>query len=93
MILEGNNIKRLVIYFIYDKQGIVDDYIPYMLRAIKEVGSEIEVVCNGKLTPESRDKLEEITPNIMVRENKGFDVWAYWTIMDGKNWKTMMKLS
>ena len=41
MILEGNNIKRLVIYFIYDKQGIVDDYIPYMLRAIKEVGSEI----------------------------------------------------
>lgn len=89
MILEGNNIKRLVIYFIYDKQGIVDDYIPYMLRAIKEVGSEIEVVCNGKLTPESRDKLEEITPNIMVRENKGFDVWAYKSVLDYYGWEKL----
>lgn len=37
MILKGNEkIKRLAIYFFYDKDGIVDDYIPYMLNDLKK---------------------------------------------------------
>ena len=27
MIIDEKNAKRLIAYFIYDKQGIVDDYI------------------------------------------------------------------
>ena len=78
MILSGRKeIKRLVIYFFYDKDGIVDDYIPYMLEDLNRNVSEILVVCNGKLTPESRITLEKYTSNILVRDNKGFDVWAY----------------
>ena len=89
MILQEKDIKRLVIYFIYDKQGIVDDYILYMLNAIKETGAEIEVVCNGKLTPDSREKIIEITPNVMVRENEGFDVWAYKSVLDYYGWEKL----
>lgn len=35
MVLNKNDVKRLIIYFIYDKDGIVDDYIIYMLNALK----------------------------------------------------------
>ena len=38
------NIKRLVIYFFYDKDGIVDRYVPYMLEDMKKNCSELFVV-------------------------------------------------
>lgn len=70
-------INRLVIYFFYDKDGMVDRYVPYMLNDIKKNCSKLFVVCNGKLTSEGWQTLEAITPHVMVRENKGFDVEAY----------------
>lgn len=82
-------VNRLIIYFVFDKQGIIDDYISYMLRDLKKNSSEIVVVCNGKITPEGRKKLEEITSNIIVRENKGFDVWAYKTVLDYYGWEKL----
>lgn len=86
MLINENNVKRLVIYFLYDKQGIADDYILYMLNALKENNSEILLVCNGLLVDESRAKLEKIVDSIIVRENKGFDVWAYKTGIDSLGW-------
>ncbi len=79
-------IKRLAIFFFYDKDGIVDDYIPYMLNDLNKNISELLVVCNGKLTPEGRQKFKTLTPNILVRENKGFDVWAYKEGMEFYGW-------
>ncbi|CAG9713303.1 Alpha-L-Rha alpha-1,2-L-rhamnosyltransferase/alpha-L-Rha alpha-1,3-L-rhamnosyltransferase [Clostridium neonatale] len=70
-------IRRLAIYFFYDKDGIVDDYITYMLADMKKNVSELLFICNGKLTRESRNKIEQYASDILVRENKGFDVWAY----------------
>ena len=49
MVLQSNDVKRLIIYFIFDKNGIVDDYITYMLEDLKKNSTEIAVVCNGKL--------------------------------------------
>lgn len=89
MLLNSKDVKRLVIYFIYDKQGIVDDYIIYMLNALKKESSEIAVVVNGKLTSESREKLLEITPVVMARDNKGLDVWAYKTMIDYYGWERL----
>ena len=80
------DIKRLVIYFFYDADGIVDRYVPYMLEDIKRNYSEIFVVCNGKLTPEGRATFKKLTPNVMVRENTGFDVWAYKTALEHYGW-------
>lgn len=80
------DIKRLVIYFFYDADGIVDRYVPYMLEDIKRNCSEIFVVCNGKLTPEGRATFKKLTPNVMVRENTGFDVWAYKTALEHYGW-------
>ena len=53
--------KRVAIYFFYDKDGIVDGYVDYFLEDLKKNLDRLIVVCNG----------------IILRENKGFDVWAY----------------
>lgn len=82
-------INRLVIYFFYDKDGIVDRYVPYMLNDVKKNCSKLFVVCNGKLTKEGRQTLEAVTPHVMVRENKGFDVWAYKTAMEHFGWEKL----
>ena len=69
--------KRLMIYFIYDKDGIVDNYIPYFLSSFKPYCEEICIVVNGFLTEESKQKLEKVSSQILIRENKGLDVGAY----------------
>lgn len=79
-------INRLVIYFFYDADGIVDRYVPYMLKDIVKNCSELFVVCNGKLTPEGREILKTLTSHILVRENVGFDVWAYKEALEQYGW-------
>lgn len=72
--------KRLCIYFFYDKDGMVDDYVFYFLKSLQKHLSNLLVVCNGKLTAEARNKLTSMeNTDVIVRENKGFDVWAYKT--------------
>ena len=77
---------RLVIYFFYDADGIVDRYVPYMLEDIKRNCTELFIVCNGKLTPEGRETFRKFTPHILVRENVGFDVWAYKEALEHYGW-------
>ena len=69
--------KRVAIYFFYDKDGVVDRYVNYFLEDFKQNLDRLIVVCNGKLTPEGRQEFSKYTNEIIVRENKGFDVWAY----------------
>ena len=69
--------KRLMIYFFYDKDGIVDDYVPYFLEKFKPYCEEICTVVNGTVTEESRKKLEKYSNIVLERENTGLDVEAY----------------
>lgn len=85
-LIEKNGIRRLGIFFFYDAQGIVDDYVTYFLNDLTDSLNELLVVCNGVLTPESREKLMKITDKVVVRENKGFDVWAYKEGMEYFGW-------
>ncbi len=83
---QKKQVNRLVIYFFYDADGVVDRYVPYMLEDVKKNCSELFVVCNGKLTPEGRETFQQFTSNIMVRENVGFDVWAYKEALEHYGW-------
>ena len=69
--------KRIAIYFFYDKDGIVDDYNVYLLNDLKKNVDFLLVVSNGNLPEKERKKLEPVSDEIYERENKGFDVWAY----------------
>ena len=81
---------RIAIYLIYDKDGIVDDYIIYYLKELKKVVSRVITVCNGKLSVESRIKLETITDDIFCRENVGFDSWGYKAALEYIGWENMI---
>jgi lipopolysaccharide biosynthesis protein len=92
MKLNQRGLKRLAIYFFYDADGIVDDYVICMLEEMKRYCSQVLVVCNGILTSEGRKKLEAETSLILVRENKGFDVWAYKEAMEYFGWDHLQEL-
>lgn len=69
--------KRLAIYMFYDAAGVVDEYVIYKLKKLREHVEMIVVVANGVVTPEGRAQLSLVADVVHVRENYGFDVWAY----------------
>ena len=52
--------NRLVIYFFFDPQGIVDDYNLVLLRDMMKNCRDLLVVSNGKLSAEGKNKFEEV---------------------------------
>lgn len=70
-------LQRLIIYFFYDKDGIIDDYVYYMLSDLKKNSEYIFFVSNGNLEAMSKYKLNDYVTQIIERENSGFDAWAY----------------
>lgn len=73
----ADGMRRACIYFFYDADGIVDDYVPYLLNDLTESIDELVVVVNGKLTDEGRDKFLKFTDHVIVRPNDELDVGAY----------------
>ena len=86
MRIEKENAKRLLIYFIFDKDGIVDDYIFHMLEDLDKNVEETFIVVNGTLKETYKERLRMYAKNILERSNKGFDVWAYKEAMETFGW-------
>ena len=74
--MNASRIKRLAIFVVYDKDGVIDDYILFYLKELCQNVTHLIVVCNGKLTDEGREKLERFTDSVYVRPNIGFDCGA-----------------
>lgn len=68
--------KRLVIYFHYDTQGLLDEPCRFALRSLIPFG-EIFLVTNGTLRQQDHAWAQQSGCTIFERENKGFDVGAY----------------
>ena len=79
--------KRLGIFFFYDENGVADDYIDYLLKDMSRHLNQLVIVVNGLLTPDSRKKLKQYSDRLIVRENKGFDVWAYKEAIEFVGWE------
>lgn len=88
MILDKASTNRLCIYFLYDKDGIIDDYIPFMLKNLKPFCKEICFVSNGKIT-QGKEKIAPYVNVILERENRGFDVGAYKEAIYHYGWKKL----
>lgn len=70
--------NRLGIFAMYSEDGVVDDYIIFLLdKMLEEVLSELIVVSNGPIKDEYYKKLEKRTTSIYLREDRGFDGGAY----------------
>ena len=81
--------KRLGIFFFYEKNGEVDGFVTYYLADLVKNLSELVIVCNGKLSESGRAAFAPFTNKIIVRENKGLDVWAYKTALDLYGWQRL----
>ncbi|MEY8336977.1 rhamnan synthesis F family protein [Lachnospiraceae bacterium 62-35] len=69
--------NRLGIYHIYDKAGVIDEYILYLLNRITGHLKELYIVCNGEVNQDDLNRLKTITRNVMIRENIGFDAGGF----------------
>ena len=71
--------RRLGIAVCYDKDGIIDDYIPYCLKDLKENLDKLIVVFNGQLSKAGFDKLASVADDVVERDNHGMDfgAWKY----------------
>ncbi len=90
MVLDKNS-KRLLIYFFYDEDGIIDGYVYYQLNALKKYVNQILFVSNSKIKELDKSKLNQYVDNILERENIGFDVWAYKEGMEYYGWQELEK--
>lgn len=83
--------KRLGIYFLFDKDGVVDDYIPYYLERLKEFVNELCIVVNAPLNNEGKRKLSKFADKFIVRKNEGFDSWAYKEAIESYGYEGLAK--
>ena len=74
---EVEEVRRIAIYLFFDPQGWVDEYVTYALEELAKDVEYILVVSNSPLDDEQRMRLETVADDVWVRENRGFDVWAY----------------
>lgn len=85
------NDNRICIYFIYDRDGIIDDYILYQLHNLRPYFKFLHCVINGKCTDIGKKKLEEIVDEVFIRENKGNDIGAYKAAINHIGWENIRK--
>ena len=80
--------SRLAIYFFFDRDGVVDGYVPFMLEDLRRNCERVLVVVNGSVNAAGRQRLVDVVGegNLLVRENVGFDVWAYKTALEHVGW-------
>ncbi|TPJ73229.1 hypothetical protein FJ434_29540 [Mesorhizobium sp. B2-5-13] len=78
--------RRLAIAFYYDQYGKVDDYYFHLIASIRPFVEKLLVVCNGPVDKEAQSRLSETADSVLIRENKGFDVWAYRTGLEHIGW-------
>lgn len=69
--------RRLVVYVVYDRRGGVEDYVVHALRGMRGDAAHILAVVNGSLDDDGRRKLEEVTDDVLVRSNSGYDIWGH----------------
>ena len=66
MKIKDNNNNRLIVYFIYDRDGLVDRYILYMLGDLRKNAKELCVVVNGRLQDGQKEKLSPFADKVSV---------------------------
>lgn len=83
----SDSARRACIYFIYDKDGIVEDYVVHQIKALREHIEFLHCVINGSLRPEEKNKLLGIVDLVQERENKGCDIGAYKAALAFTGWE------
>ncbi len=76
------NGDKLVIASVYDRDGIIDDYLVFYLTSLKAVTDRLIVAVNGNLDGTGYEKLMTVADEIYRRPNTGFDFGAYKDVLE-----------
>lgn len=74
--------RRLIVYVVWDRRADVERYVAHALEGLREHAAQLMVVVNGSLTDAGRATLEPLADEILVRENRGFDIWGHKDALD-----------
>lgn len=69
--------NRLCIYVTYNKENKIQEYMGYMLKALRNCITTVYVVCNYPKASGDAEYIEPYVDGIFYRENKGLDAGAY----------------
>lgn len=69
--------RRIGIFCFHDKEGIVDEYVEFLLQELCHCLDYLVIVINGVVNDKGKFTLEKYADNIYIRENMGFDGGAY----------------
>lgn len=70
-------VSRLGVFLFWDSDGVVDDYVTYLLDDITKELKDLVIVVNGYLSDEGKAKFQKYTTKILYRGNTGFDVGGW----------------
>lgn len=68
--------KRLALFSFYNKSGLAGSFVYYYLKRLSEI-SDVAVIVNGIIKPQSKSLLESKGYRVFCRENIGFDFGAW----------------
>lgn len=69
--------KRAVVFAHYDKDELVDDYVIYYLKSLKETAQNIIFVSCGNLSDVEKSKLDGIVSHIIAEHHEEYDFGSY----------------
>lgn len=69
--------RRLTLFVHFDPSDQVSAADMHLVRALKEVSTQLFVVSNSALTPETNQRLRIYADDVIVRPNKGLDFAAW----------------
>ena len=81
--------KRIGLFLYFDKHGMVDDYVTYMLDEMKKRIDYLLVICNGYMGHEGLKKLKDSADEVLCRANVGFDLGGYREGLFYVGWKKL----
>ena len=80
------DVKRIGIFAMYDVDGIADDYVIYLLDAIKPFISNIIVVCQRAIKQESIARLKNYASDVIINDKGGYDCGSYKVAINKYDW-------
>lgn len=69
--------KRAAVFAHYDKDNIIDDYVIYYLRALKEIAEELVFVSCNELSEDEKCKLDGIADFVIAEKHDEYDFGSY----------------
>ncbi|GAA1425544.1 rhamnan synthesis F family protein [Agrococcus citreus] len=86
-------VRRVVVFFFYDGDGVADETVRVLLDGVQPHFERTIVVVNGALDDASRAEFARRPgTELLQRDNRGFDSWAYKTAIEHIGWDAMAEI-